>query len=337
MERWVKNDTENYIYYYYDESGVCGMCYNGSEYYYRKNIFGDVIEIYNNLGVLQCKYVYDAWGNHKVYGASGVELSTSSTNIGNINPIRYRSYYWDKEFNLYYLQSRYYDPALGRFISADAIDYLDPEDVAGLNLYAYGLNNPVMYMDPTGHFVISLGLALLIGFAVGAAVGFGATVYTDYKDDGEVFNGDVSAGEYITNTLIGGAIGTSSAGAIYAAPYIGTAIGSSFGASSFATATGGTVALGLTVGQIAALSVGAIGVGLVFMGNPTTPNPNDPSRPHKGTRNGKSGWNRHSGKRSGGPEKKDSRMKYRKRKRGMKGFYWFFPFYRWLEELLESE
>lgn len=183
MERWVKNDTENYIYYYYDESGVCGMNYNGTEYYYRKNILGDVIEIYNNLGALQCKYVYDAWGNHKVYGASGVELSTSGTNIGNINPIRYRSYYWDSEFSLYYLQSRYYDPALGRFISADSVDYLDPEDVAGLNLYSYCNNNPVNRYDSTGHawkwntFWTGLGMALTAVGAIALSVTtFGAGI-----------------------------------------------------------------------------------------------------------------------------------------------------------------
>lgn len=117
---------------------------------------------------MQCKYVYDAWGNHKVYNASGSEIGAEVINIGNVNSIRYRGYYWDKEFNLYYLQSRYYDPTLGRFISPDAIDYLDPEDVSGLNLYAYGLNNPVMYVDPTGHFVFSTML-------VGALVGFGVS------------------------------------------------------------------------------------------------------------------------------------------------------------------
>ncbi|MBQ7906680.1 MAG: hypothetical protein IJ309_03960 [Clostridia bacterium] len=64
------------------------------------------------------KYVYDAWGNHKVLDANGVEI-TNISHIGNINPIRYRSYYYDTETGLYYLQSRYYDPQVGRFISAD--------------------------------------------------------------------------------------------------------------------------------------------------------------------------------------------------------------------------
>ena len=113
--------------------------------------FVDVIEIYNNLGTLQCRYEYDAWGNHKVYNASGSEIGAEVLNIGNVNSIRYRGYYWDSEFSLYYLQSRYYDPALGRFISPDSISYLEPESVIGLNLYAYCGDNPVMYVDPTGH------------------------------------------------------------------------------------------------------------------------------------------------------------------------------------------
>ncbi|MBR1677338.1 MAG: RHS repeat-associated core domain-containing protein [Clostridia bacterium] len=181
MERWMSGSAENYIYYFYDESGVCGMCYNGSEYYYRKNIFGDVIEIYNNLGTLQCCYEYDAWGNHKVYNASGSEIGAEISNIGNINSIRYRGYYWDKEFGLYYLQSRYYDPLLGRFISADSVEYLEPESVSGLNLYTYCGDNPVMNTDVTGTMpnwlkwviggVVIVGLGIATIATGGAAAG----------------------------------------------------------------------------------------------------------------------------------------------------------------------
>ena len=69
-----------------------------------------------------------------------------------MNPFRYRSYYYDTETELYYLQTRYYDPELGRFISQDSIEYADPETINGLNLYAYCGNNPVMNVDPTGTF-----------------------------------------------------------------------------------------------------------------------------------------------------------------------------------------
>ena len=85
-------------------------------------------------------YEYDAWGNHTVSG--------SNTTLGNLNPFRYRGYYFDKETGLYYLKTRYYDSEVGRFISQDSIAYAEPQTVNGLNLYAYCGNNPVMYVDP---------------------------------------------------------------------------------------------------------------------------------------------------------------------------------------------
>ncbi len=68
------------------------------------------------------------------------------------NPFRYRSYYYDFETNLYYLNSRYYDPEIGRFINADDIASLNISQIAqnGLNLYAYCLNNPVNQIDENG-------------------------------------------------------------------------------------------------------------------------------------------------------------------------------------------
>ncbi len=75
---------------------------------------------------------------------------TSATHIGNLNPFRYRGYYYDTETGLYYLQTRYYDPELGRFISQDSLEYADPETINGLNLFAYCANNPIKYVDPTG-------------------------------------------------------------------------------------------------------------------------------------------------------------------------------------------
>ena len=70
---------------------------------------------------------------------------------GAVNSFRYKGYYFDDETGLFLVSSRYYDPETGRFISPDDISYLDPETIGGLNLYAYCLNNPVMYVDPNGH------------------------------------------------------------------------------------------------------------------------------------------------------------------------------------------
>ena len=150
---------ESFIYYNYDESGVSGMNVNGSEYYYRKNLQGDVIAVYDDNGHMECRYDYDAWGRHRCRLENGTVIYDSATgavsgyeeHIGIRNAIRYRSYYWDGETGLYYLQSRYYDPEIGRFISPDDIEYLEPESIGGLNLYTYCFNNPVLYIDPDGH------------------------------------------------------------------------------------------------------------------------------------------------------------------------------------------
>ena len=139
------------LYFFYDESGVCGMRCNGANYEFVRNIFGDVIRIYDDNGDLKASYTYDAWGNHKVYNPDGTE-NTNTAFIGNINPIRYRGYYYDSESGLYYLMSRYYDPSIGQFISPDTSDYLAPDTIGGVDLYAYCNNNPIMYVDPTGHF-----------------------------------------------------------------------------------------------------------------------------------------------------------------------------------------
>ncbi len=121
------------------------------------------------------KHVYHAWGKHKAFYADGTEISSDINSIGNINPFRYRGYYWDKEFGLYYLQSRYYDPAAGRFISPDDVSYLDPESVVGLNLYAYCGDNPVMNVDPTGTVFGWILVALGI-LAAGALAGASAAI-----------------------------------------------------------------------------------------------------------------------------------------------------------------
>ena len=107
------------------------------------------------------EYKYDAWGNHKVVDANGNEV-TSSNHLGNLNPFRYRGYYYDRETGLYFLQTRYYDPVVGRFLNRDSVNYADPQTINGLNLYAYCLNNPVEYVNPTGNIAIALLISLLL-------------------------------------------------------------------------------------------------------------------------------------------------------------------------------
>lgn len=153
-----------------------GYEHDGVRYYFQKNLQGDVARIFNANGYLVARYVYDAWGNHTVYDSNG-NINTDKNFIGNINPFRYRGYYYDADTKLYYLKTRYYNPEVGRFISADSIEYLDPETINGLNLYAYCNNNPVSNVDPNGnkwwHWVLG-GLLAVVSIVVAVAT-VGAT------------------------------------------------------------------------------------------------------------------------------------------------------------------
>ncbi len=136
----------NKLRFRYGVNGIQGFGYNGQEYIYRKNVQGDITRVYkltNGVLELAAEYKYDAWGKCEV-------TDIDNSGIGNINPIRYRGYYYDTDTGLYYLNARYYDPETGRFISADSTQYLEPNTINGLNLYAYCGNNPVMGYDPYG-------------------------------------------------------------------------------------------------------------------------------------------------------------------------------------------
>ena len=187
FSRTINSEEYRFVY---DGGGVCGIDRGGSQYFFRKNAQGDITHIYDINGSLVCKYVYDACGNHKVLNPDGTE-NTSSTFIGNVNPYRYRGYYYDVVTGLYYLQTRYYDPETGRFISPDDSSYLAPETINGLNLYAYCGNNPVMRVDPTGTWdwwnpfswdwrtigdIIINAAAVAVGVVAGAVVCTATTV-----------------------------------------------------------------------------------------------------------------------------------------------------------------
>ncbi|MCL2145465.1 MAG: RHS repeat-associated core domain-containing protein, partial [Endomicrobia bacterium] len=145
-----QSDGTDTLEFIYDESGLSGVKYGDMQYVYRKNIQGDITHIFDINGELAASYNYDAWGNHTVSDSEGNPI-TGASHIGNLNPFRYRGYLYDIETKLYYLQTRYYDPEIGRFISQDEISYLDPSTINGLNLYAYCGNNPVMRIDETGY------------------------------------------------------------------------------------------------------------------------------------------------------------------------------------------
>jgi RHS repeat-associated protein len=130
----------------YDQNGApFAMIYNGVPYYYVLNLQGDVVRLVNGEGVSFGIYRYDAWGN--------ILYESTNEYIQN-NPLRYRGYYYDTDTGFYYLQSRYYDPQLGRLINADQFASTG-QGFLGYNMFAYCRNNPTSRVDVSGRADIS--------------------------------------------------------------------------------------------------------------------------------------------------------------------------------------
>lgn len=145
-----QTDGTNTLHFYYDNTGeIIGFTYNDNQYIYIKNAQDDIVAIADNSGNVISEYAYDPWG-------SVVSVTGTNTEIGNLNPFRYRSYYYDSEINMYYLQSRYYDPEICRFINCDDVNYIGlTESEISYNPFTYCENNPVNNTDFSGHKSIS--------------------------------------------------------------------------------------------------------------------------------------------------------------------------------------
>ena len=149
----TNNSLTAVLDFIYDESGkpfALKYSTNGTSfqtYYYVLNLQGDVVKLIHYIPGFEYEsvaaYEYDAWGN-----------VSSSGRLAEINPLRYRGYYYDNETGFYYLQSRYYDPANRRFINADGLISFDC-GFSGLNMYSYCGNCPVACSDPNGASFIS--------------------------------------------------------------------------------------------------------------------------------------------------------------------------------------
>ena len=168
-EEWTDEyGTHTLTPFYDNEDNARGIEYDGTAFFFRKNLQGDVIALVRSEGCIDAHYVYDAWGNVTVLGHFG-EPADDPQHIGNINPFRYRGYYYDAEIAKYYLQSRYYDAQTGRFVNGDTTELLHlSAGILPLNLYSYCCSNPLMLTDIDGFFgwsaVLAVGLtASLIG------------------------------------------------------------------------------------------------------------------------------------------------------------------------------
>ncbi len=213
IESTISPYTKEGILYLHGLNGIIGFRYGSDIYLYVKNILNDVVAIYKATSsslTLVAKYSYDAYGNTKVLNPNGTG-NTSSSFIGNINPIRYRSYYYDNETGFYYCKSRYYVPKLRRWLTPDNPSYLDDNSLNGVNLYSYCYNNPIKYVDENGQS-ISIGALLIsiaIGFAIGLATGTATALINDYSDDSSI-NGSIGISGYVFPML-----SNSISGAIY--------------------------------------------------------------------------------------------------------------------------
>ena len=187
------------IYLYDAEGSPIGMKYRGGnmadgefeEYWFEKNLQGDIVAVYDAAGNKHISYTYDAWGNFETEYHNGC----TAFSVASYNPFLYRGYYYDTELQMYYLQSRYYDPMVGRFINADGYIY-NGQGILGCNMFAYCNNNPVMFSDPTGESITISTIILIISIVAAVSVA-GYTAYVEY-------NAGVETGQIINDSLLAG-------------------------------------------------------------------------------------------------------------------------------------
>ena len=164
-QRFTSTGAEKYtLRYLYDESNSpvgFGIQYPSettwTNYYFAKNLQGDVIALYlwngTSTGTLVATYKYDPWGKPiGIYNASGATISQTAANVAAYNPFRYRGYRYDADTGFYYLQSRYYDPAICRFINADTYASTG-QGFLGHNMFSYCQSNPVVFTDSSGNLI----------------------------------------------------------------------------------------------------------------------------------------------------------------------------------------
>ena len=187
------------LWYFYDADGnPSGIRYKDNsgtvnDYYFVCNWRGDVIQIYNASGTLVGSYTYDAWGR-----VTENATSADTENITETNPIRYRGYYYDTETRLYYVNSRYYDPAVKRFLNSDdeLLSAISTQTLTDKNYFAYCDNNPVVRVDSNGEF-----WNYVVGAVVGGAIGAVSTAIAGGDAKAVVLSAGIGA--------VGGLIGAS--------------------------------------------------------------------------------------------------------------------------------
>ena len=238
------------IWYQYDSAAsLVAMIIGGTRYNYVRNAQNDIVGLIDSTGKRVVSYKYDSWG--KVVSITGTLAAT----IRQKNPFRYRGYYFDAESGMYYLQSRYYDPEIRRFISADDVNVLDEEleNLMQYNLTIYCMNDPINRCDANGDWSLPNWAKKAVA-AVGVVVVVAAVAAVTVATAGT----GTAAAVVVVGALKGASIGIAS----------GAAIGATTAAVSHRMSTGswtgaGTAALnGMGDGALAGAVTGAVSGGI---------------------------------------------------------------------------
>ena len=148
LTNYLSLSESNLIYTYDYDGTLIGFNYEDdsntkADYFYLRNQLGDITHILNADGLMVANYTYDAYGN-----IIDPFVRAGYGHIGDANAYNYRGYRYDSEINLYYLNSRYYNSEVGRFINSDGL-LIAYGDILSANTYSYCQNNPTMYVDPS--------------------------------------------------------------------------------------------------------------------------------------------------------------------------------------------
>ncbi len=203
------------LQYYYSDSGLALIAYNGKYYHPLTNLQGDILQLLemksNSSAVPVCNYTYSAFGELLSVEDPEGNAITDPEHIAHLNPFRYRGYYYDTETGFYLTGTRYYDPEIGRFINADG---QINDDILGTNLFAYCGNNPVTRADDTGRgwWVVA---GVLIGGIAGGVIKIVSNVTTGKKWNEGVIGATVGGAVY------GGVLAAT--GNVWAAGFAGAA------------------------------------------------------------------------------------------------------------------
>ena len=172
----VLSEKKNGVWqhYLYDGSGqLMAIRYKGADYYYIRDGLMTITGLVDANGAAVVNYRYDSWG--RLLGITGSLAET----LGKDNPYRFKGYYYDEETGMYYLKSRYYQPEICRFISADDISIMldNPMSLWDKNLYVYGDNDPVNKKDDDGEIAQFVAMGI-IGAVTNVGISFIASKVT---------------------------------------------------------------------------------------------------------------------------------------------------------------